>query len=408
MMNSMLPNEPRDHPDGPARRIVLVDALRGFALAAIFLAHHIERFGVHTKPSDPIGPFSADVDKQVMAYMVLLISGKAYAMFAAMFGFSFWVQMNNAASRNVNFVGRFLWRMLLLAMFGQFHAMFYEGDLLCFYAALSVPLLITRKWSDWAIICLAILFLSQPWFLTRFAYALTHPDWTLPPNGFVQYYRSLREICMEAGFWEAAKAKLTLGQRGNIMWFIESGRMTQTLGLFFLGMLAARRRVFSDSKASFWLSIAFVCLIFTFPLHFAVQNISEWVPERSFRRQVGLILSLYQNVIHVLLVFALICLPWRMKYGRKLLTLLAPFGRMSLTHYLSLNIIGVFIYQAVGADLHHYLGRAMAMCVGLILLVAHIAFSHWWLNRFRYGPLEAIWRKATWIGRAPVTTIKQA
>ena len=64
-------------------RITLVDSLRGFALMGLFLVHSIELFELYWK--NP-------VDSKVHDIIFFLFAGKAYAIFAMLFGISFFIQ----------------------------------------------------------------------------------------------------------------------------------------------------------------------------------------------------------------------------------------------------------------------------------------------------------------------------
>jgi uncharacterized protein len=71
------------------------------------------------------------------------------------------------------------------------------------------------------------------------------------------------------------------------------------------------------------------------------------------------------------------------------------YGRMSLTNYLSQTIIGVLFFYGYGLAMCKYMGHAWGLIYGLIFSVIQISFSHYWLKRYRYGPLEWIWRALT-------------
>lgn len=72
-------------------RIHSVDALRGFAVMAILLIHNVEHFIFPVYPvSEP--DWLAALDKSVFDVTFFLFAGKAYAIFALLFGFTFYIQ----------------------------------------------------------------------------------------------------------------------------------------------------------------------------------------------------------------------------------------------------------------------------------------------------------------------------
>jgi uncharacterized protein len=69
---------------------------------------------------------------------------------------------------------------------------------------------------------------------------------------------------------------------------------------------------------------------------------------------------------------------------------------MALTNYISHSIILGFIYYGTGLGLRDQLAFHQAMLIVPVIWVAQIAFSTWWLNRYRFGPLEWLWRRLTY------------
>ena len=92
-------------------RIEVVDALRGFAVMAIILVHNLEHFIFPVYPAD--SPEWLEVlDQGVLNVVFSLFAGKAYAIFALLFGFTFYIQTQNQKRRGKDFGYRFLWRMV--------------------------------------------------------------------------------------------------------------------------------------------------------------------------------------------------------------------------------------------------------------------------------------------------------
>ena len=93
----------------PNTRIDVADILRGIAIAGIVLLHFIEHLNFYSFP-EPTG-----LDQAVWDTAFFIFGGKMYAIFALLFGLSFFIQNDNQAKKGVDFRPRFLWRMLLLA-----------------------------------------------------------------------------------------------------------------------------------------------------------------------------------------------------------------------------------------------------------------------------------------------------
>src|SRR5918994_5789506 len=123
-------------------RIVSIDAVRGFALLGIVVAHMVEQYmGSPPPPSRPqFGIVSPAIDGTAMAIVQLVVVGKFFTMFSLLFGLSFFIQMDRAGRREVPFAGRFAWRLIVLFAMGMAHHLFYRGDILSVYAMLGLLL----------------------------------------------------------------------------------------------------------------------------------------------------------------------------------------------------------------------------------------------------------------------------
>lgn len=79
---------------------------------------------------------------------------------------------------------------------------------------------------------------------------------------------------------------------------------------------------------------------------------------------------------------------------------LVSYGRMGLTNYILQSVIGVIIFAGFGLDWSNW-GVFLSVVVGLMYTSLQIAGSHLWLIKFRYGPLEWVWRTGTYLKRQP-------
>ena len=110
-------------------RVDMVDALRGYALLGLFMVHCVERFELYWLDAQPDAWFDGTM---------ALFAGKAFAIFALLFGFSFATVMANERARGGDFTWRFAWRLLLLFTIGTLHALVYRGDILQVLAAVGL------------------------------------------------------------------------------------------------------------------------------------------------------------------------------------------------------------------------------------------------------------------------------
>lgn len=107
-------------------RIEVVDALRGFAVMAIILVHNLEHFIFPVYPTEQPA-WLAVLNDGVFNVIFSLFAGKAYAIFALLFGFTFYIQCHNQTKKGKDFGYRFLWRLVLLLGFATLNAAFFPA-----------------------------------------------------------------------------------------------------------------------------------------------------------------------------------------------------------------------------------------------------------------------------------------
>jgi uncharacterized protein len=78
----------------------------------------------------------------------------------------------------------------------------------------------------------------------------------------------------------------------------------------------------------------------------------------------------------------------------------AAVGRMAFTNYLIQSVVMTTIFYTFNQFGHW--GYASQIALVLLVWVGLIAFSLVWLSRFRFGPLEWLWRWATYGKRPPL------
>jgi uncharacterized protein len=87
---------------------------------------------------------------------------------------------------------------------------------------------------------------------------------------------------------------------------------------------------------------------------------------------------------------------------KELLGWAAPLGRMAFTNYLAQSVIFGWIFYGYGLGLFGRLGVASALAIGVAVYIGQVFFSAWWLRRYRYGPVEWLWRTLMYGVRQPM------
>lgn len=386
-----------NHPN----RLDVVDCLRGFAIVAIMLLHNLEHFDLYHKPPGQPAWLIA-LDKGIWDSMFFLFSGKAYAIFAMLFGVTFYIQMSNRDKRGEDFRPRFAWRLVLLLMFGLVNSAIYQGDILSFYAVLGFVLIPVARMGNKAVFAIALLCMLQPYEWINVVQALDNPGAKLPDPASWGYYGRIDSYLKGDALLPALIGNFTNGKMASVSWSWENGRFFQIISLFMLGMLAGRKGLFNATPEAkrFWkrtLVIAAICFV---PLYWVKLNLAVLTPGDALRRPLETIFVSWSNVAFMLVLAPAFILLFH-GVGSSLLRVFAPLGKMSLTSYMVQSLIGSTLYYGYGAGLWESTGATVCLLIGIVLAVVQGLFSAWWLRHHRQGPLEALWHRATWWGHRP-------
>ena len=382
-----------------SHRLNVVDALRGFALLAIVLLHNLEHYNIYFIP-EAQPEWLQTLDKGVWNTLFFLFAGKAYATFSLLFGFSFYIQYHNAEKRGIDFRGRFAWRMVLLFLFSQLHALFYNGDILLLYSVVGLTLIPVCRLKDKTVFRIALILLLQPFEWGRMIYALLNPDYIISADKFMPYALLAQEATSHGTFLEVLNNNIWNGQLYSNIWQVENGRLFQTAALFMFGMLLGRRKYFikSTSTICIWKRILRLSVIAFIPLHILRVLAPAYIHNQSVLTPFNIAIPSLANFTFMLILISAFTLLWFKKGdGYKWQQIVIPYGRMSLTNYISQSIIGVCIYYGFGLGLYTSTGATATLFIGLFIFTIQLIFSRSWLERHKQGPLEFLWRKGTWI-----------
>ena len=379
-------------------RIEMVDALRGFAVLAILLVHHVEHFIFSVYPTDSPAWLSA-LDSGVFNATFSLFAGKAYAIFSLLFGFTFYIQCENQRRKGKDFGYRYLWRLVGLTLLATLNAAFFPGgDVLLLYAIMGLVLFLVRRWSDKAVLIAAIVFTLQPieWF--HYVMSLISSTHQLPDYGVGAMYDQVGEVTKSGNFLDFLWCNVTLGQKASFMWAVGAGRVLQTAGLFLIGFYIGRKRLFETSARNLrvWMTVLIVSAILFAPLYSLRNLIMEG--STLVQQTAGTAFDMWQKLAFTFVLISSFVLLYQRQGFRNGVSNLRFYGRMSLTNYVSQSIIGALIYFPFGLYLAPYCGYTLSLLIGFLVFLGQVKFCKWWFKSHKQGPLEGLWHKWTWMG----------
>lgn len=377
----------------PNTRIDAADILRGIAIGGIVLIHFIEHMNFYRFPE------LTALDHAVWDTVFFLLAGKMYAIFALLFGLSFYVQHDNQAQRGRDFRPRFAWRMVLLMLFGLLDLCFFNGDILFLYAVCGLLVLPLIRAAGTLLRWMAVLLFIQPIELGYMLAGWLNPELQPLDLGSGIHYGALAQAQTDGTFWDVAVAGVRDGLPCNFLWAIENGRMTQTLFLFILGICIGRSRLLYDEgqNAARWKRLLAWSVVGFAVLYPAYVFLPQAVENACISHSLGVMLNMWKNFsMTVFFVSGVTLLYHRSRFGRKLIAI-APYGKMSLTNYLGQSVVGGMLFYGWGFGLYAYCGHTVSLLMGIGFVIVQFLFCRWWLSCHKRGPLEEIWRRGTWI-----------
>lgn len=421
-MNPTLTAEPAG-PVTASERVAVLDALRGIALFGVCVANLIAVLSLYGVPGapDPATLPTAATDPAAEFLMHVLVEGKFYSLFSLLFGIGFAVQLQRAEARGEG-VSRYVRRLLVLFGIGLAHILLvWPGDILALYALVGLLLVLLRRLSDRALLVTAAVLLLVP-VADYAAYWLTDGAWAPAEPFFDAAQRMgrarLRPLLPGQGGaiaaalsedWQVLFVRNQVGLIRRMGSLIEQVRPAKVLAMFLIGLWVGRRSLFRDLDAAAPLlrRVALVGLGVGLPLNVLLAWLMEqdvlYGPRPDFAASpLGLVQTLAYalGVAPLALGFAAsFALAWRAPRGRRAGGLLAPAGRMALTNYLTQTVIAIALFYGVGLGLAGTVGPTLLWPLAAVIIAVQATTSAVWLRRFRFGPVEWLWRSLTY-GRA--------
>ena len=387
-------------------RIDVADILRGIAIGGIVLIHFIEQLNFYKFP-EASSEFMGALNQTVWDSLFFMLASKMYAIFSMLFGLSFFIQHDNQAQQGKDFRLRFVWRMVLLFCWGLFDLLFYNGDILTVYAACGLLVIPFIRANNKVLVAATIFFALQPIELFYIIMGLIDPTTQSLNLGSSELFHAILPAQESGNIIDVAVAGIRYGFPVNFTWAIEHGRFTQTIFLFLLGIYLGRKRLFYDegNNIEIWKKIlvfslcAFVVL---YPLYDAVHDVVVSVPKADrtcVQKSLNVMLNMWKNMSMMFTYVSIVVLLFYRTSARDFLIKIAPYGKMSLTNYLSQSIIGGFVFYNWGLGMFRYSGHASSLLLGALCVALQYMFCRWWLKNHSHGPFELVWRKLTWLGK---------
>jgi uncharacterized protein len=367
-------------PIGSAERIDAIDVLRGIALLGVVAMNVVTEFRVSffdrfLFPKPALSP----IDGTVEAILMLFVDLKALALFSLLFGVGLAIQFERLA-RSERRAVLLVRRLAALLAFGLIHlCLIWNGDILTQYALAGFIVLPLLYGPRWLLIAAA---------LTSFGVYLAMQ--AFPPPGLWPGTAALARDAAEAhriyptgGFLEVLAFRL---HEIPLIAVLHLYIFPRTIGLFLLGALVWRTGVLRNPPRHLLFSITGACIGLGAAL--VLAHAGRVIPAG----RIGALAEPLGIILLALGYGAGIIGLANLDIGKRLLGWAAPVGRMAFTNYLAQSVILGWIFYGYGLGLFGKLGVTSALAIAVTVYIAQVFFSAWWLARYRYGPVEWLWR----------------
>lgn len=324
----------------PGRRIAELDVLRGFALCGILVVNIVQQ----------LVPLEGRGARMLPLPIELVFYERFLSLFALLFGIGFGLFLDRAAHRTARPRVVLARRLGVLLLIGLAHQVLQPGEALLPYALVGLVLLLPMSFLG-----------RRACLVVALVLLLVAPQ--------IQMGYGLTVALLALGF---ALARLGLPEA--------------------LGRRPER-------------TAAVLAFTATLTVAWAVAIVLGWRPPLvsvlgggigGFQSLLPPLAALTTAVAYAAALLLLLRTP----VGRVVGGVLAPMGRMALTNYLTATILFVVLGPLLGIDSLDDGPAIAGLTVGILAVQA--AWSRWWLDRFRYGPVEWAWRCATWWRIAPL------
>ncbi|MEM9172390.1 MAG: DUF418 domain-containing protein [Pseudomonadota bacterium] len=389
-------------------RIDYLDVLRGLAVMAIFIVNiksMVMPFAFYINSS----LWLTETDRLIALTQKFLVDDKWRTIFTALYGaglMMMWTRLSQrGAGRSVLF-RRTAW----LCVFGAVHLFtIWEGDILFIYGVtgLLAILFLNLKTRTLIITSLAILIIGTAWQCVFAAGPVFDPVlraelkplfWAPSPEQIAE------EVLRQNGpIGPRVLHRAIGGAEYLLFYFLLGGFWLVTLGLMLCGMTLYRTGLLRGTwSVRVTLPLGVVLLVAAWGLDVVQVNAltdSNYDFDRySLNQWMASLDGYLGGLAYCCLISALVSFGFKMKA-------LQAVGRMAFTNYIACTLIGTTLGVGYGFGLYGDIALTQLMLVVALTFIAMLIWSQVWLNRFRFGPLEWLWRSLVYRAKQPMRRV---
>lgn len=398
-------------PIAEAERYEGLDVVRGCAVLGILILNiqsFAMPFAAYFNPTGLGEPSFTDL--AIWSVNYLLADSKFMTMFSLLFGAGVCLMTSRIADRGGRPAVIHYRRMGWLLVFGLLHAyLLWYGDILVVYAVCGLLVYPARRLPARSQFIIGVAVVAMGSLMAiggGMSLASAPPEALAEFNDFWRpdADRIAREIAAFQGGWLAQ-----MPMRVEYSWEFHTFELWvwgiwRAGGLMLMGMALLRWGVLTGERsARFYTRLAASGLAIGLPLigwGIVRNNAAGWPLTAFFT---GAQWNYWGSILVSLAWISLVLRVWQSGAAAGLVRRLAAVGRMAFTCYIVETLIATTLFYGHGFGLFGRVDRPGQMIVvfavwGLLLVAAPL-----WLARFRYGPLEWLWRTLTYARVEPIS-----
>jgi uncharacterized protein len=348
----------------------------------------------------------------------MFIDGKFYSIFSLLFGWGIALQIQSGIDKEVDAIPTIKRRLMFMLLLGSVHILIWNGDIVLFYAMLGFLLLPFRRFTDKTLLITGATLILLP--IVLYAAKMQWPWLNAPSNILYELGGKVSEqltgvgsdadylIWVEkANWWDILKSNMG-GVFFRFGYLLFISRIPKVLGMFLIGFVLGRSNFYKNiaqNKKIVFQMIGFGLLIGLPANYFLAYYMHNFEGDYYNLKPNGL----YQTIAYALGVapFALVyvgtfMLCFQSAFGKKLLSVTAPVGKMAFSNYMTHSLVCNFVFLGAGLGYGGQVGPFYLTIFAIALFTLQIIISTMWLRYFNYGPVEWVWRSLTYGKLQPV------
>lgn len=377
-------------------RVHELDSIRGVAIFGILLMNIMSFAGPFLDIASLFSlpeMFQGKANQLTLLLINTFVTANFYTLFSILFGLGFYIFLDRAKDKTSAPNRLFSRRMTGLLIIGLLHAIFiWYGDILVSYALIGFLLMlfvkVPPKWNLGIAITISVLMTGfivlLYWVMYKTQDLLMFSETYLEPSGIM-------EVATNGNYLDILKfnSEYTLIALVGLFFMLPLVLMMFLIGLY-IGQKGYYKRI--GEIRPFLVKVALVSLILGLPIKLFTAYIQSYrVDDMALMTLVSI-----SNTIGgpLMAIFYLSAFALLFNSFKRLNKFFAPVGRMALTNYVMQSVVMVTLFY--GFNLFGKIDMIYLPLIAIIFFIVQVIFSRWYMKRYRFGPLEYLWRRFTY------------